>query len=69
MRGVGDHYISDMVLQGTSAPKSEWESTLRKDLSMATRHSLLDQSVDEAVAIVANTDTWYVVMVHSKFIS
>lgn len=58
MRGIGERYISDMVLQGTSAPKSEWESALRRDLSLATRHPLLDQPIDEAVAIVANTDTW-----------
>ncbi|KAF2894253.1 hypothetical protein ILUMI_11914, partial [Ignelater luminosus] len=65
MRGIGERYISDMVLQGTSAPKSEWESALRRDLSLATRHPLLDQPVDEAVAIVANTDTWEVQLLSS----
>lgn len=58
MRGLGERYLSDMVLQGTSEPKSRWESTLRSDLSLAARHPLLDQPVEEAVAIVANIDTW-----------
>ncbi|KAF5299961.1 hypothetical protein FQA39_LY11334 [Lamprigera yunnana] len=65
MRGICDRYISNMVLQGTSAPKSEWESLLRKDLSLAAKHPLLDQPVDEAVAIVANTDTWEVQILSS----
>lgn len=58
MRGIGDHYVSDMVLQGTQAPKAQWESTLRNDLILSARHPLLDQPIDEAVAIIANTDTW-----------
>uniref|UniRef100_A0A1Y1MB06 UDENN FNIP1/2-type domain-containing protein n=1 Tax=Photinus pyralis TaxID=7054 RepID=A0A1Y1MB06_PHOPY len=65
MRGMGDRYISNMVLQGTSAPKAEWESSLRKDLSIAARCPLLDQPVDEAIAIVANTDTWEVQLLSS----
>lgn len=65
MRGIGERYISNMVLQGTSAPKSEWESTLRRDLSLTARHPPLDQPVDEAIAIVANTDTWEVQILSS----
>lgn len=58
MRGLSDYYISDMVLQGTSAPKKDWDNLLKRDLVLATRYSLLDQPVQEAVAIVANTDSW-----------
>lgn len=58
MRGVADHYMSDMVLQGTSAPKTQWESLLRNDLVLEAKHPLLEQPVEEAVAIIANTDTW-----------
>ncbi|XP_018336646.1 uncharacterized protein LOC108745077 isoform X2 [Agrilus planipennis] len=65
MRGVGENYISNMVLQGTSAPKIEWESMLKQDLILCTRHPLLDQPIDEAVAIVANTDTWDVQLLSS----
>lgn len=67
MRGLSQQYLSDMVLQGTSAPKSEWESALRSDLSLATKHPLLDQPIEEAVAIIANTDTWCAItkLVHS----
>lgn len=60
MRGLSKHYLSDMVLQGTSAPKSQWESALRSDLSLAAKHPLLDHPIEEAVAIIANTDTWCV---------
>lgn len=59
MRGLNDHYISDMVLQGVSAPKHQWESTLKRDLVLCTKHSFLDQPVEEAIAIVANVNTWY----------
>lgn len=67
MRGLSDHYLSDMVLQGTSAPKSQWEATLRSDLTLAARHPLLDQPIEEAVAIIANIDTWYVLQSPLEF--
>lgn len=47
-----------MVLQGITVPKTIWETSLRKDLTLTARHPLLDQPVEEAVAIVADTDTW-----------
>lgn len=50
--------MSDMVLQGISSPKSKWETSLKKDLVLSTRHPFLDQQVEEAVAIIANKDTW-----------
>lgn len=62
---VHDHYIADLVLQGTSAPRAHWESTLRQDLAMAIQHPLLDQPVDEAIAIIANIDTWEVQLMSS----
>lgn len=55
-----------MVLQGTSAPKSQWEPALRSDLSLAAKHPLLDQPIEEAVAIIANTDTWYITQSYFK---
>jgi hypothetical protein len=60
MGSTSDHYIPDMVLQGcTQLPKS-WEADLRRDLSLAAHHPLLDQEVSEAVCIIANIDTWFV---------
>ncbi|XP_022903971.2 folliculin-interacting protein 2 isoform X2 [Onthophagus taurus] len=64
-RGISDKYTSDMVLQGISSPKNNWETTLRKDLSLAVRHPLLDQPIEEAVAIIANTDSWEVQLMSS----
>ncbi|KRT82203.1 hypothetical protein AMK59_4418 [Oryctes borbonicus] len=64
-RGISECYTSDMVLQGISVPKTIWETSLRKDLTLTARHPLLDQPVDEAVAIVADTDTWEVQLMSS----
>lgn len=60
LRGINDNYISDMVLQGTLSSPKTWEHILRRDLQLSARKPLLDQPVQEAVAIVANTDTWCV---------
>ncbi|XP_044751873.1 folliculin-interacting protein 2 [Coccinella septempunctata] len=65
MRGLNDNYIPDLVLQGTSAPKKDWEATLKNELSLSSQHCLLDQPLDEAVAIIADTDTWEVHLVSS----
>ncbi|XP_045471501.1 folliculin-interacting protein 2 isoform X2 [Harmonia axyridis] len=65
MRGVNDDYIPDLVLQGTSAPKKGWEATLKNELSLSSQHCLLDQPLEEAVAIIADTDTWEVQLVSS----
>ncbi|KAL3283642.1 hypothetical protein HHI36_006781 [Cryptolaemus montrouzieri] len=65
MRGLNDTYIPDLVLQGTLAPKREWESSLRSELALASQHCLLDQRLEEAVAIIADTDTWEVQLVSS----
>lgn len=62
---VRDHYIADLVLQGTSAPRAHWESALRQDLATAIQHPLLDQPADEAIAIIANIDTWEVQLMSS----
>lgn len=59
MRGLNDHYVPNMVLQGIKSPKPKWEAALKKDLVLSTRYPFLDQQVDEAVAIIANKDTWY----------
>lgn len=58
MRAASDSYIPDMVLQGPVVPKQQWESRLKNDLALASQHSPIDQPVEEAVAVIANTDTW-----------
>ncbi|XP_066147539.1 folliculin-interacting protein 1 isoform X3 [Euwallacea fornicatus] len=65
MKGLVDTYMPDMVLQGTTHPKNKWDSKLKSNLAMSTQHSLLDSPVDEALAIVANTDTWEVQIISS----
>jgi hypothetical protein len=60
MRAASDSYMPDMVLQGPIVPKQDWESKLKSDLALASQHSLIDQPVEEAVAVIANTDTWFV---------
>lgn len=60
MRAPSETYIPDMVLQGPVIPKQDWESQLKSDLALASQHSFIDQPVEEAVAVIANIDTWYV---------
>ncbi|XP_014364885.2 folliculin-interacting protein 1 isoform X1 [Papilio machaon] len=58
--GVTEHYIPDLILQGTiSSPKS-WETELRRDLDLT---SYLNKTLDtpmQAVAIIGDTNTWEV---------
>lgn len=65
MKGLVDTYIPDMVLQGTTSAKKLWDSNLKNNLAINTQHSLLDQPVEESLAIVANTDTWEVQIMSS----
>ncbi|XP_060517829.1 folliculin-interacting protein 2 isoform X2 [Cylas formicarius] len=55
-----DSFMPDMVLQGITKPEKYWGSRLKSNLALNTQHSLLDQPVEESLAIVANTDTWEV---------
>ncbi|XP_063902931.1 folliculin-interacting protein 2 [Zophobas morio] len=65
MRATSDSYMPDMVLQGPIVPKQEWETRLKSDLALASQHSLIDQPVEEAVAVIANIDTWEVQLMSS----
>ncbi|XP_023942291.2 folliculin-interacting protein 2 isoform X2 [Bicyclus anynana] len=58
--GLTNHYVPDLVLQGTLANPSTWEAELRRDLDLS---SYLHKSVDapiQSVAIVGDTNTWEV---------
>ncbi|KAL7732291.1 hypothetical protein ACLKA6_018519 [Drosophila palustris] len=63
---VSDHYVSDMVLQGTCAPPNKWEMNLREDLALAARSASLISQPAENVAIVADMDKWDVRLVSSQ---
>lgn len=58
MKGLVDTYVPDLALQGTTDPKSRWDSKLKSNLAMSTQHSLLDNPIDEALTILADTDSW-----------
>lgn len=65
IKSIDECYIPDLVLQGTKVPKCEWESKLKNNLALLSQHPLLDVEVDEAVAIIADTDAWEVQLVSS----
>uniref|UniRef100_A0A0A1WX57 Folliculin-interacting protein 2 n=1 Tax=Zeugodacus cucurbitae TaxID=28588 RepID=A0A0A1WX57_ZEUCU len=55
---VNDHYVSDMVLQGTCAPPEKWHTTLREDMALSARAASLISLPAENVAIVADMEKW-----------
>ncbi|KAH8379674.1 hypothetical protein KR009_006486, partial [Drosophila setifemur] len=63
---VSDHYVSDMVLQGTCAPPNKWEMNLREDLALASRSASLISQPAENIAIVADMDKWDVRLISSQ---
>ncbi|CAH0728932.1 unnamed protein product, partial [Brenthis ino] len=61
--GITNHYVPDLVLQGTLASPSTWEADLRRDLDLT---SYLNKTLDspvQAVAIIGDTNTWEVRLV------
>lgn len=56
-----DHYSSVFVMHATTRTH-QWEDALRQDLSAAAHLSTLDQQLAEAVAVVADIDSWYVLI-------
>ncbi|KAJ0179746.1 hypothetical protein K1T71_004337 [Dendrolimus kikuchii] len=58
--GITDHYVPDLVLQGTVAKPNTWEADLRRDLDLT---SFLNKSLEsplQSVAIIGDTNTWEV---------
>ncbi|CAH0407884.1 unnamed protein product [Chilo suppressalis] len=58
--GITDHYVPDLILQGTISKTNVWESELRRDLELT---SYLNKALDppiQAVAIVGDTNNWEV---------
>ncbi|KAH9498870.1 Folliculin-interacting protein 1 [Bulinus truncatus] len=67
LAGYTDHYMSDFVLHGTS--EVNFIGRLHNDLQMTVKHSILDEPIDEAVCVIANTDNWTVEVVSSKMLT
>ncbi|XP_049297417.1 folliculin-interacting protein 2 isoform X1 [Anopheles funestus] len=63
---ITDHYMPDMVLQATTAPPSQWEASLKRDLHLAARFTLYEQQHTENNAIIANLDTHEVRLLSSQ---
>lgn len=64
--GVSDHYISDMVLQGTLATPETWEHDLKQELSLSAHCSSLIAAPTENVAVIADLGKWDVRVVTSQ---
>ncbi|XP_048484885.1 folliculin-interacting protein 2 [Plutella xylostella] len=58
--GVTDHYVPDLVLQGTQAPFSSWESELKRDLDLTSYLNKTLEAPIQAIAIIGDTNTWEV---------
>ncbi|XP_060801266.1 folliculin-interacting protein 2 isoform X2 [Amyelois transitella] len=58
--GVTDHYVPDLVLQGTIAKSKLWEAELRRDLELASYLNKIQESPLQTVAIIGDTTTWEV---------
>ncbi|XP_052071291.1 folliculin-interacting protein 1-like isoform X2 [Mytilus californianus] len=65
LAGYSNHYLSDFVLHGTS--ESSFNCKMMKDLQLSVQHSVLDETISEAVGIVADTDKWTVEINSSLF--
>ncbi|XP_037299581.1 folliculin-interacting protein 2 isoform X2 [Manduca sexta] len=58
--GLTDHYVPDLILQGTIANPKLWEMELRRDLDLTSFLNKTLESPLQAVAIVADTNNWEV---------
>lgn len=59
---VSDSYCPELVLQGVTHAPQSWSSDLQRSLLLEAHAYELDRDLAEAVCIVANTDTWYVLV-------
>ncbi|XP_058458513.1 folliculin-interacting protein 2 [Malaya genurostris] len=62
---VTDHYIPDMILQGTTALPIKWEKALKKDLGFAAKFAIMEPYPIENLAVVANLEMHEVRIVSS----
>ncbi|KAJ8731825.1 hypothetical protein PYW08_014555 [Mythimna loreyi] len=57
---VTDHYVPDLILQGTIAKPCTWETELRRDLDLTSYINKTTESPVQAVAIIGDINTWEV---------
>ncbi|KAM3961556.1 LOW QUALITY PROTEIN: folliculin-interacting protein 2 [Aphomia sociella] len=58
--GVTDHYVPDLILQGTIAKSNTWETDLRRDLDLTSYLNKIHESPLQTVAIIGDTNKWEV---------
>lgn len=58
--GVTDHYVPDLILQGTISKPAMWEPQLRRDLDLTSHINKTTESPVQAVAIIGDINTWEV---------
>lgn len=58
--GITDHYVPDLVLQGTLAEPNAWETDLRRDLDLTSHLNKTVECSLQSVAIVGDTNSWEV---------
>lgn len=67
LRGVTDHYVPDVILQGTTMSVHQFEPHMRRDLELSTYvNRIFDNADRQALAIVADTEKWTVRVWSSK---
>jgi len=64
LAGYSDHYLSDFVLHGTS--DDDVHRKVQKDLVASEAHSVLEDRINEAVCVVADTERWCINICSSK---
>ncbi|XP_073951666.1 folliculin-interacting protein 2-like isoform X2 [Choristoneura fumiferana] len=58
--GLSDHYVPDLILQGTIGTPAKWEGALRRDLELVSCMNKASDASAQAVAIVGDTESWEV---------
>ncbi|XP_050682093.1 folliculin-interacting protein 2 isoform X1 [Leptidea sinapis] len=58
--GISDHYVPDLILQGTLLSPKYWEADLRRDLDLTSYLNKTLDSPTQAVAIVGDVSNWQV---------
>ncbi|XP_052750513.1 folliculin-interacting protein 2 isoform X2 [Galleria mellonella] len=58
--GVTDHYVPDLILQGTITKSNTWETELRRDLDLTAYLNKIKESPLQTVAIIGDISKWEV---------
>ncbi|XP_059052500.1 folliculin-interacting protein 2 isoform X2 [Achroia grisella] len=58
--GITDHYVPDLIIQGTIAKSNIWETDLRRDLDLTSYLNKIKESPLQTIAIIGDTNKWEV---------